>query len=361
MYCSHCPIFVIGYMHSGTTLLQKVISKHPSVFSGKGETRFFATLPITRQRFSDLENNTVLENYIKYLIGIISMGFGQVNFYKKDQYLANDYFITPYQFDQLFLEAKQNREHIALFKITHSLLTEWSNKMRWLEKTPTHLFYIDQIIKEIPDALFVEIVRDARDVLTSKYIRKSSGWMGKFSKEKQSIKRLVSNYNPLWDALSWKSAIHATKAARVKYPEKILRIRYEDFVSNPEKETLYICNFLKLPFDTKMLDIGWVNTTTRLKQSSKGISRAAIGKWKQNLPSEDVVLCQQITKSELISLDYEIVKYGPYDYLKMIYPLSKSVPELLRRIYKRWKLGGATFLRDILKNYWLRFLNLSRS
>jgi hypothetical protein len=250
---------------------------------------------------------------------------------------------------------------VVLFKIVYKNLTKWSGKMRWLEKTPTHLFHINYILKEIPDALFVEIVRDVRDVITSKYIRRSSDWISKFDQKKQSLKKLTSGYDPLWDALGWKAAINATTHAKSNNLEKILRIRYEDFVSNPEKQMLFICDFLHLSFNEKMLDIGWVNTTTTTQSSTKVISGDAIGKWKNILPREDAVLCQRVTRSELRFLNYKLERYGLYDYFRMVLILRKSILEFLRRIYRRWRLGGFVYLGNTFKNYWVRLLSLSRS
>jgi len=40
-------------------------------------------------------------------------------------------------------------------------------------KTPQHIFFVDEILRAIPDALFVEIVRDRGDALAPK--KKAAG------------------------------------------------------------------------------------------------------------------------------------------------------------------------------------------
>lgn len=66
------PIFVVGYMHSGTTLLLNILSTHPAVFSCKGESKWFELLPIVRSEFSSLENEQTLLACIAFAGNVIN-------------------------------------------------------------------------------------------------------------------------------------------------------------------------------------------------------------------------------------------------------------------------------------------------
>ena len=46
-------------------------------------------------------------------------------------------------------------------------IAEKKHTERWAEKTPEHLLYAPEIKKTIPDALFLHIIRDGRDVACS--------------------------------------------------------------------------------------------------------------------------------------------------------------------------------------------------
>ncbi len=65
------PIFVVGYMHSGTTMLQQILGSHPAVFSGRGESRFHDNLPAIRRAFPDLDNEETLHRYPWYLALVV--------------------------------------------------------------------------------------------------------------------------------------------------------------------------------------------------------------------------------------------------------------------------------------------------
>lgn len=48
------PICIVGYMHSGTTLLFNVLRGHASIYTAAPETKFFEVLPRLKRRFVDL-------------------------------------------------------------------------------------------------------------------------------------------------------------------------------------------------------------------------------------------------------------------------------------------------------------------
>src|SRR5690349_10636550 len=60
-------------MHSGTTLLQDILGRHPSLFSGRGESKYFEFLPTIRQRHPDLTldrtRRELVETAIRAAIG----------------------------------------------------------------------------------------------------------------------------------------------------------------------------------------------------------------------------------------------------------------------------------------------------
>ena len=40
---THGPIFIVGYMHSGTSMLQHALGSHGQLFSTRGETKYFCS------------------------------------------------------------------------------------------------------------------------------------------------------------------------------------------------------------------------------------------------------------------------------------------------------------------------------
>jgi hypothetical protein len=339
------PIFIIGYMHSGTTLLQQILGRHGDVLSNFGETRLFDSLPIVHDKFPDLEDDQILRAYVDYLIQIIQIGFDPIN-------LGIEPTVEPPVLDindrvlyEIYASAQKSSTYEKIFINVFNHLAIIASKNRWLEKTPTHLFHVAEIMNATPDAKFIELVRDGRDVLASKKSRVVKG----------------SDFNTLWDILAWKSAINSVDAARKQYPDNIWRIRYEDFVSNPERELRRMCDWLGLEFDAMMLKVGWINSTTSTGQRVKsGIGTAAIGRWRKVLTPTEAAFAQLIAGKHLVALGYPVEKFPLIAYIGFPAQLGKSFLEFFSRLYSRWRMGGFPYLLNVLNNYRLRLLGLVR-
>jgi hypothetical protein len=83
-------IFIVGHIHSGTTLLQQIIGRNPSVFISGGETRYFSNLETIRKRYTNLDDDHVLRGYLTYLLRVINTGYARVNFKKNAEYQEVD-------------------------------------------------------------------------------------------------------------------------------------------------------------------------------------------------------------------------------------------------------------------------------
>src|SRR3954454_7289203 len=68
------PILVMGYMHSGTTLLRNVLGGHGAVFVVPGETKFFQKLPAFRRRYPDLRDDATLSDFVGFVVDIALNG-----------------------------------------------------------------------------------------------------------------------------------------------------------------------------------------------------------------------------------------------------------------------------------------------
>jgi hypothetical protein len=110
------------------------------------------------------------------------------------------------------------------------------DKTRWGDKTPVYGPAADAIARLLPEARFIHIVRDGRDVALS--------------------------LRPLWfaptgslDGLGryWAGLIEDTRRAGARTPH-FLELRYEDLMADPEPTLRRVCAFLELEFEAAMLD-----------------------------------------------------------------------------------------------------------
>jgi hypothetical protein len=107
-------------------------------------------------------------------------------------------------------------------------------KSRWGDKTPLYCLHLDTIQTLLPEARFLHIIRDGRDVALS--VR---GLWFTPGHDMESLAR------------DWCARIET--ARRLSHQcRHYLELRYEDLVRNPRQTLLRICEFLVLPYDPRM-------------------------------------------------------------------------------------------------------------
>ena len=108
-------------------------------------------------------------------------------------------------------------------------------KARWGDKTPGYSASIDRIAALLPEARFIHLIRDGRDVVVS-------------------VRALWFRPGDTVEACArdWAQRIGATRALGANVPW-YLEVRYEALVLQPENTLRTICEFLELPFQPSML------------------------------------------------------------------------------------------------------------
>jgi len=350
------PVFVIGYMHSGTTLLLNILSQHSALIGSKGETKYYEFQGMLKQVYPDLEENDTLEQLVQFTIHAILAGtrIGSI----KPPPSLQDLGITITESSEIFRLAQKNRKHGAMLPLVFNYLAKKSGKSHWLEKTPTHIFNIDKILRYVPNARFIEIVRDPRSILASKKVRRADVWSERYHEHTRVSKKLEKAYDPLWDTLSWRSAIQAGRTATQGYPNIIRTIRYEDLVTDQEKIIKEVCEFLDLTFEPPMLEIQTTNTAYWKEKNFQGISAQFIHRWKRELSDPEINIAQSLTRRQMEEFNYTRKKTSFRSIFILPLYLGKSSVEFFHRLYRRYKMGGTTFLTNVITNYWKRFLQL---
>jgi hypothetical protein len=109
-------------------------------------------------------------------------------------------------------------------------------KTRYGDKTPGHIFWIPAIAALLPEAVFIHIVRDGRDIAVSM----RTWWFG----PGDDMKALAE---------SWLKWLNAAFQAAEACPGRYLEVRYEELVARPEPTLRDILAFTDLPFDAAVL------------------------------------------------------------------------------------------------------------
>lgn len=356
---SSSPIFVVGYMHSGTTLLHHILSANASVCAATDETRYFAYLPLLTTLYPDLNDDGVLSDLIAMLVDQIEHGDPNRLRTAPKRFRPAGTSLSDADLAAILETASQERTYGAVFRIVFDYLTQRAGKMRWLEKTPQHVFLIDDILHSVPNALFIEIVRDPRDILASKKKRKQTiRTASYFQGEQKRVQILERVYDPFWETLEWRMALRAGQLARLKHPDKVYSIRYEDLVAEPDSTISGVCDFLDMEFTPDMLDVRWWNTAEGDRSARKGIVSDAVGRWQATLSPAEVGLCQWISGAALDRVGYTRAPVSLAGRVLMPWLLVRAGFGLADRLFRRWRLGGFSFLMNTLKNYWKELCKL---
>lgn len=229
------------------------------------------------------------------------------------------------------------RTYEDVFFTVMSYFTKRNGKLRWVEKTPAHIFSVNQILSEFPDAVFVELVRDPRDVMSSiKIMEKKGMWGGRI------------RYNPFFATLSFKLFNLAGVSAKKKYPSKIIRIRYEDLIEKPEQTIREVCRFLGQTFESAMLNISHYIPSEISREKRSVFSKEPIGRYKSTLTPDEIALCQIFNRKEMITLNYNMIRIGWWHKLKIINLIIKSILDSIIRFLFDLKERRSLLLKTFL-------------
>ncbi len=339
------PIFIVGYIHTGTSLLKSMLRRAPSLFTAAGETHFYQDLNRYRRQFTDLDDPGVFRDFVFLLTALAYLGTKRAN--QRDDYSLATFNLSDEQFDALVAVVRQRAEalpasqrHAALFGFVMDELTRLNGRQRWLEKSPEHVYVLQDILSTRPDARVIELVRDPRAALASRKHRRTDEWLDTKEAQEQLTADRTTNYDTLIDSYMWKESIDSARDARREFPGRVLSVRYEDMVSDPETTIHAICRFLDLPFQPDFLEVGWINATSKTARSAgDGISKAAVNRWKENLTPEEIFVCQMALRSELREFGYDAAPTGLGGVAKAPVVLGRSAVHLAARLGKRRPAG----------------------
>ena len=137
-------------------------------------------------------------------------------------------FYVPLRESRAFIMA-WHRRFRRLLRLRRETLA--AGKRYLVEKTPMHILYLDLIRRTIPDAKFVIMVRDGRDVTASLGRRNKGDFEAGLSR--------------------WVNDTGISLAQRGRADAHVQR--YEDLVADPSATMQRICEFLGVPYVGEML------------------------------------------------------------------------------------------------------------
>lgn len=229
------------------------------------------------------------------------------------------------------------------------------------EKTPRHVFRIDEILELLPEAKVLCMVRDPRAVVASYRDWRYRGGLNEEGDEeyKQAIAkeeaRSRQSYHIVIATTMWKAAVGAARKARETHgPERVRIVKYEDVIADPEGQLRSVCEWMGIPFTPDILEIPLHNSSSQDYSARAGVSTAPQNRWKSVLSPREIAVIERIAQSSLEAFGYEKASQGSS--LATIAPAYATLPAAVLRA--AWANRGRY---GSLPRYVLRRLRAARS
>ncbi|MCW7755441.1 sulfotransferase [Desulfobotulus sp. H1] len=289
------PIFIGGDGRSGTTLLSLILNSHSKLIVGP-ELHFRGP-----------------KNLSSYILGCLKqweLMKGDLLGLKKNEYYKNavNFIVRCKRFgiDEKILEAMINKvvflnnyemikfeERAVLIDEMSSYLINISHAERWGIKIMKDIKISNKYLEIWPEAQFVHIVRDGRDVAASQ-MRDHGSW----------------GYKSIEDAAKgWKELIDRS---RVTPNGSLLELKYEDLVRYPQKSIHQITDFLNIDWEDRVLyhheyDHSLYRNSYNhpsINTVINPINQNAIGRYKKDLSLKEIEIFNTMAKSYLLEFGY---------------------------------------------------------
>ena len=286
--------FVIGMTRSGTTLLRLMLDSHPEL-AIPPETHFIPD--IIKLYHEELPSPDAIA---EVLVGSRRWDDFQIPADKMRKEL-----------DKLRPMVKPE----VPIRTFYRLYAKRQGKPRWGDKTPGYATKMRRIKKVLPEARFIHMIRDGRDVALS-------------------LKEREADLTTEQVARRWRHRINRTRRA-AKHIDDYLEVHYEELVGEPEKTLRKICAHIELDYSPKMLDyheraedrLEEMAQALEAEEDKRGLTAESrleahaltsepprtdrVGRWRREMSPEDLAIFEEHGGRLLGKLGYERAVHEP--------------------------------------------------
>ncbi|MGH8873978.1 MAG: sulfotransferase family protein [Acidimicrobiia bacterium] len=268
--------FFVGSGRSGTTLFQAIFSAHPELAICH-ESRFIVPFAGRRRRY-ERAGRIDLDVLVADLSR--SSEFGRMG-------------VQPE------LVRRRLRDEATTFagavRLIFALYAAEQGKQRYGDKTPGYISHLPLLAGLFPEARFVHVIRDGRDVALS-YLEQRFG-----------------PRNVTEAAIYWRTRVRRGRAAGSRLgPEQYREVRYEALIAEPQATVAELCSFLELVPVEGMLE--YFDDAPRLlaqtydPEAHRSIAlplTRGLRDWRNQMSAEDVVAFEALAGDLIDELEYE--------------------------------------------------------
>ena len=298
-------VFIVGVSRSGTTLLRRILDRHPllgiatenhylgHLLPWEGARHYF-------RRVGDLHDDAAVRD----LVELIYSGRFQARSRLRE--------VSPYW---RWLTSKVPREDIetrllasdrterGVFEAFLRTYADRRGKAIIGEKTPAHLAYVETLLDWFPDGRIVHMIRDPRAIYVSEVRRHAEPGTTVPYRWLARIPRSMGAFVLAQVVWTWAAAVRRHRALARRYPDRYLAIRFEDLVSQPESTVERICAHIGIEQVPRMLEQKVTSKGAMVGQA--GFDADAADRWKDRISPTDRRLIEWLLGRRLVSMGYD--------------------------------------------------------
>lgn len=215
-------VFLVCSERSGSNLITRIIDSHPE-FCGPSPSHLFRTFSRNLWRYGNIEE---MENWHILCNDIVDFLNCQLGLWR-----------TRFSMEQIVEEVEQHTL-AAVIRYIYEAEACANRKSRLFVKENQTYSFLPFLLASFPDAKFVFMVRDPRDMSLS--LKLSTATPGGVHRAARLWKTDQENSIEIYGFL--------------RNMGRIWFIRYEDLLSNTSEELERLCHFLGVDYQTEMLD-----------------------------------------------------------------------------------------------------------
>lgn len=302
--------FIVGCGRSGTTLLRLMLEGHPDL-AIPPETNFAIRPPADAIRDGGaVDAGRVLDGF------------------ERQEWFAR-WRLDPGRVARL--RAAGRLPYPDLLRRAYAEYADQQGKSRHGNKSPWHVDWMPALLALIPEARFIHLIRDGRDVVLS---------MLETDVGPDRVRR-AAHY--------WRGHVEGgIRAGRALPAGTYVEVRYEDLVEDPDRVLRNLCPFIGLGFDEAMLHperrserILEVIPDPSKHRSLRLPPTTGLRDWRRDMTEEDLAIVDGIAGALLETLGYERERGAPVS--------AASLPRLSAAISVRRSFAVGTARRAVAR------------
>jgi len=275
----HAPVFVLGCPRSGTTVLYHMLLSAGDFAIYRTESNVFNLLaPRFGGMRSAADRRQLMDVWLRSKLFRVSG-------------------LDPSEISARIMSDCRNAGDFL--RIVMQEIASKQGVRRWADCTPEHLLHMEEIKRQIPDALFIHIIRDGRDVALS-YVKQ--GWAYPLPWDRDERVGVAGLY--------WEWIVNKGRTEGKRLGPDYIEVRFEDLIAKPQETLAQLGVFIGHDLDYDRIQQTGIGSVSEPNSSFAGESEGAfnpVARWKTKMSAPEISAFEDLIGNFLSALQYNLL------------------------------------------------------